>query len=136
MTFRTFAFNKPIWQKHVFNGVIKLFNGFSGNFAVSFKFSINSLRQFFVFRRIGRVIVIELHQKLCKISAMFFVHLINQGFWGNTLFFGAQHNRRTMRIIRTHIMHGMALHFLKTHPNIGLYVFDQMAEMDAAVSIR
>jgi hypothetical protein len=29
----------------------------------------------------------------------------------------------------------MALHLLEAHPDVGLDVFDQMAEMDAAVGI-
>jgi hypothetical protein len=29
----------------------------------------------------------------------------------------------------------MPLHFLETHPNVGLNVFHQMAEMDAAVGV-
>ena len=44
MAFWALAFNKTIRQKHVFYGVVKLFNRFSRNFSVGFEFFVNGLR--------------------------------------------------------------------------------------------
>ena len=48
MTFRAFAFNKTIRQKHVFDWVIKLFYCFSRNFSVGFQLFIDALRKLFI----------------------------------------------------------------------------------------
>ena len=41
-----------------------------------------------------------------------------------------------MRIISPYIVDFVATEPLKTHPNIGLHVFNQMADMDLAIGIR
>ena len=61
--------------------------------------------------------------------------LINELFGADPFFLSAQHDRRTMRIIGAHIMDLMTTHSLKAHPNIGLYVFHQMTNVDLAVGI-
>ena len=136
MALGALALDKAIRQEHLFDRVKKLLNGLGGNLAVFLELQVDIAGQLAVFRGIGRVVVIKLHQKSGKIHIVFGMYLGNQLFRRNALFFSAQHDGGAMRVIGTDIMHGMALHFLETHPDIGLDILHQMPEVNAAVGIR
>ena len=55
---------------------------------------------------------------------------------GNAFPVGLEHDRRAVRVVRANIITGVAALFLEAYPDVGLDVFDQMADMDRAVSIR
>ena len=48
---------------------------------------------------------------------------------------GRDHDRRAVRVVGADEMHLVALHALEAHPDVGLDVFDQMAEVDGAVGV-
>ena len=66
---------------------------------------------------------------------MFLVHAGDQRFRGDAFLFGAQHDGRTMRVVGTDICCIVADELLKTHPDIGLDIFDQMTQVDGPVSV-
>jgi hypothetical protein len=66
---------------------------------------------------------------------MFLPHASDQLLRGDAFFFGAQHDGRTVGVVGAHVVAAVALHFLEAHPDVGLDVFNQMTEMDAAVGI-
>lgn len=51
------------------------------------------------------------------------------------LFFGVQHDWRTMRVIGANKVHLMSLHPLESHPDISLDVLHHMADMESAVGV-
>ena len=48
---------------------------------------------------------------------------------------GGDHDRRAMRIVGTDEVHLMPAHLLKAHPDVGLDVFHDVANMELAVGI-
>jgi len=70
-----------------------------------------------------------------KIARMFAENALHQLLWCDAVFFGAQHDRRAVLVVGAAVMHFIALHALKAHPDIGLDIFDQMPEVDGAIGI-
>ena len=50
-------------------------------------------------------------------------------------FFSRDHDGRAMRIVRTHKVHRVPLHPLKTHPDVGLDVLHHVAHMERRVGV-
>ena len=50
-------------------------------------------------------------------------------------FFGSDHDGRAMRVVGTHKIDRVSLHTLKTHPDVRLYVFHHVADVEIAVGI-
>ena len=84
---------------------------------------------------IGGVVMIEADLKTVKVGLVFEPHTINQLLGRNAFLFGAKHHRRAVRVIRTDVVDLMLLHFLESHPDIGLDIFHQMSQMDAAIGV-
>ena len=70
-----------------------------------------------------------------KIPRMFAVHPGDQRFRGEAVLFGAQHDRRAVRVGGADVPALVAGHFLEAHPDVGLDVLDQMAKMNGAVGV-
>ena len=72
---------------------------------------------------------------------MLFPHAVDQLFRRQAFGFGAQHHRRAVGVVGADVMdfHGgpvvIHLHALKTHPDIGLDVLNEMAQMYGAIGI-
>ena len=47
----------------------------------------------------------------------------------------AQHDRRAVRVVGADVVDFVALHLLEAHPDVGLDVLDQVAEVDGAVGV-
>jgi len=94
------------------------------------------LSQLVIFRSIGRMPVVKADVKPVKIR------FAPSGDAGHKLLraqaglLGGDHDRRSVGIIRADEMHFMPAHALKAHPDIGLYVFHDVADMEAAIGIR
>jgi hypothetical protein len=50
--------------------------------------------------------------------------------------FGGNHDRRAVRIVGADEVHRVPLHALKPHPDVGLDVFHDVADVEIAVGIR
>ena len=81
------------------------------------------------------VIVVEIDMKTAEVAEVLTMHPGNQGFRRNALLFGAQHDWRAVRVVSTNVPAFVADHFLVAHPDVGLDVFDQMAQVNGAVGI-
>ncbi len=82
------------------------------------------------------MVLVEPDAELGEIGAVLFFHVGNQLFRRNAFLVGAQHDRRAMSIVGANIKAFVAALLLKTHPDVGLDVFDEMAEVNRAVGIR
>ena len=54
----------------------------------------------------------------------------------DALRFRLQHDRRAVRVVGAYEMQRMSLHPLKTHPDVGLDVLHDVADMKRAVGVR
>jgi hypothetical protein len=79
--------------------------------------------------------VIKADAKGFEVRLVRAVHAFDQLDLGHALLPRAQHNRRTMRVVRAHVRHVMPAQTLKTYPDIRLNVFDEMPDVDVAVGI-
>ena len=71
-----------------------------------------------------------------KVAQMLAMGFVDELLGRDALFLRAQHDGCAVGVIGADIMTlRVRLHFVKAHPNVGLDVFHQVAEMDAAVGI-
>ena len=49
--------------------------------------------------------------------------------------FGRNHDGRAVRVVRPHKVHRVALHALEPHPDVGLDVFHDVADVEVAVGV-
>ena len=66
---------------------------------------------------------------------MFFPDAGDQLLGRDAFALGAQHDGRAVGVVGADVMHFVALHALEAHPDVGLDVLDQMAEVDRAVGV-
>jgi hypothetical protein len=66
---------------------------------------------------------------------MLAMHAVDQLFRRDAFLLGAQHDRRAVRVVGADVPAFVAGHLLEAHPDVGLDVFDQMAEVDGAVGV-
>lgn len=129
------ALDEAIRQEHGFFRIEQLRDGADLDFAGLFETAIDHARQLAVLVAVGRVVVVEADVETGKIP------LVLLGDGGNHLFrrdphlLSLEHDGRAVGIVGTDEMHLMATHSLITNPDIGLYVFQHVAEMDGAVGI-
>lgn len=64
--------------------------------------------------------VVEVHQELGKVGAVFSLHVGDQLFRGDAFLFGTQHDGRTVGVVRADINALIAAMLLEAHPHIGL----------------
>ena len=135
------AFDKAVGQKHVFRGVEKLLNGFALNQRAALlgrnvaQVAVDLARQFVVLRGVGTVPVVKADVKAVQVL------LAPGGNVGHELlrrlarFFGGNHDGRPVGVVGAHKIDGMALHALKAHPDIGLDVLHDVADMEISVGV-
>ena len=89
-----------------------------------------------VFWTVSRIKAIKGDVKVGKIVLMLFVVAANELFRGNPRPPGIHFDGRAMGIIRAHVDDVLPCHFEEAHKDIRLDVFDEMTQVDTAVSIR
>ena len=135
MAFGAFAFDEAVGQEHLFFRVEKLLDDAAFDFAVGFQRAVNVLGKLFVFRGMGAVIIVVADEKTGEVGEVLFAHFGNHVFRRNALFLRGKHHGRAVSVVGAAVVAFVAAQFLEAHPNIGLDVFDHVAEVDAAVGI-
>ena len=64
-----------------------------------------------------------------------FCDLGDEGFGRLPGFLGGEHDRRAVRVVGADEMHLVPLHALEAHPDIGLDVFHDVADVERAVGV-
>ncbi len=100
-----------------------------------FQSQVDLARQLAVFFGVGRMEVVEVHQEIGKVGAVFSLHIGDQLFRRDAFLFGAQHDGRTVGVVRADINALIAAMLLEAHPHIGLDVLKHMAKMDGTIGI-
>lgn len=81
------------------------------------------------------MIVVETDLKCCEISPVFLGHAGNQLFRFDPFLACTQHDWCAVSVVSTDIDTLVAAHLLEAYPNVGLYVFHQMTDMDRAIGV-
>jgi len=66
---------------------------------------------------------------------MLTMYTLDQLLRRDAFLLGTQHDRRAVRVVGTDVPALVAGHLLEAHPDVGLDVFDQVAEVDGAVGV-
>ena len=66
---------------------------------------------------------------------MFGIDPLDQAFRRFARFLGLEHDRCAMGVIRADVVTFMAAHFLKAHPDVGLDVLHEVAQMNGAIGV-
>ena len=89
-----------------------------------------------VLRGMGRTEVVETDQHVGEIAPVFPVDALDQILRGDALGLRLQHDRRAVGVVGAHVIALVAAQLLEPHPDIRLYGFEQIPEMDRAVGVR
>ena len=81
------------------------------------------------------VVVVEGDAEGGEVAQVLAVHALDELLGGEAFLLGAQHDRRAVGVVRAHVMHRMTPHALVAHPDVGLDVAHQVAEVDVAVGV-
>ena len=73
--------------------------------------------------------------KAFEIVVVFFMDAVYELFGGDPLVFCANHYRCAVSVVGAEVKALIAAYFLKPHPDIGLEIFDEMADVDGAVCV-
>ena len=83
----------------------------------------------------GAAVVVEFDIEGGEVANMVFTHVGDEFFFAAAFLASSQHDRRTMRVVSAHIDDAMTTQLLKTHPDIGLDVLDQMPDVNLSVGV-
>ena len=132
---RAFALDEAVRQEHVLLGVEELLDGAALDQAVGLQVAVDRLRQLVVFHAVGAVPVVEGDVKTVQ------VRLAPGGDVGDELlrrdagFFRRNHDRRAVRIVGADEIHLVPAHALEPHPDVGLDVLHDVADVEIAVGV-
>ncbi|MCY1421529.1 hypothetical protein D9M71_371870 [compost metagenome] len=83
----------------------------------------------------GRVEVVEVHQEVGEVATVLGLDGGNQLLGGDAFLFGAQHDGRTVGVVRADIHALVAAMFLEAHPHVCLDVLEHMAKVNGTIGI-
>ena len=131
-----FTLDEAIRQEHLFNRVVILLDRANFDQAGFFQPGIDGVGVMPSLRCIGRIVVVEFDMKAVEITLVLMPGAVDQLLRRDAFLLRPQHDRRAVGVVGAAIETGVAAHFLEAHPDIGLDIFDQMAQMDAAIGVR
>ena len=84
---------------------------------------------------VGATVVVELDIELGEVPLVGRLHVGNELGFAVACLSGAYHDCRAMGIVGTKVTAIVAEKFLKSDPDIGLQILDQMANVDMAIGV-
>ena len=131
----TLAFDEAVRQKHVLFGVKKLGDDAGLDQPGGFQVAVNLLCQFVVFRSVGGVPVVKTDVKSVQIGLAPGGDVSHELLRRLAHFFGRNHDGRPVRVISADKVHVVVHHALVAHPDVGLDVFHDVADVEVAVGV-
>src|SRR5690554_2939572 len=135
LTFGTGALDETVGEEQPLDRIVHLFDIAGGDMALVAQPGIDQLAELAVLFGVRRVVVVEGDPEGGEVILMFPGDSLDQGFGGNALLLGAQHDRGAVGIVGAYIVALVANALLEAHPDIGLDVFQQVAKVDRAVGV-
>ena len=83
----------------------------------------------------SRVIIVEVDQKVGKVSGVLGLDVVDQLLRGNPFLLGAQHDGGAMGIIGADVNCLITAQFLEANPDVSLNVLKHVPQMDRTVGI-
>ena len=80
--------------------------------------------------------IIVAHQEMSPVSVVLRAYPSDQYFRSDALGFGTQHDGRPVCVGRANEVQFVALHALKSHPNVAIELIDDVADVQGAVGVR
>ncbi|VVM91438.1 hypothetical protein PS647_02842 [Pseudomonas fluorescens] len=133
--FRAGALDEAVGQEHFLFRVEVLGDRTRGDVPGVTQLQVDLARQLTVFFGVSGVEIVEVHQEVGKVGAVFSLDVGDQLFRGDAFLFRAQHDRRTVGVVGADIDALIAAVLLEAHPHIGLDVFQHMAEVNRTIGI-
>ena len=131
----TGALHEPVGQEHPALGVVELLHRAGEDQPRVLEARIDQLGTLAVFFRVGRVVVVVVDQETREVARVGLAHLLDQRFRRGALLLGLEHGRRAVGIVGADVGHLMAPQALETHPDVGLDVLEEVAQVDVAVGV-
>ena len=132
---RAGALDEAVGEEHADFFVVELLNIGGVDETGILQTAIDVLREFGVFRTFGAVPVIKVDVEVVEILLATGRDLGDKFLRRNALFARRNHDRGTVSVVSAYKMHVVAAHSLVAHPDVGLDVFQNVAEMEGAVCI-
>ena len=135
--FRTLALDVAVGQEHVFYRIVELFDRAGRDqLRVIAQATIDFLRQLMVLRAVGRMPVVESDVETVEILLATGRDFRDEFLWRDARFFSGDHDRRAMRVIGANEIYLMPAHAHEAHPDVGLDVLHDVADMEGTIRIR
>ena len=129
------ALDEAIGQEHFLVRIVILLDAARLDQTPGFQPLIDDAGKLSGFFRMSRIILVELNMKASEIPLMFLLHPGDQGFRRDPFLLSPQHDGCAVGIIGADIMAFMPAHLLEPHPDVGLNIFDEMAEVNGTVGV-
>ena len=129
------ALDVAIGQEHTLDRVKKLLDRSCLDQSFSTQLAVDVLGELMVFDGISRMPVVERDMKAIEVAGTLGSIARHQGLGRDALGLGLEHDGGAMGVICTDKMHGVASHAHGTHPDVGLDVLHDVADMKGAVGI-
>ncbi|MDT4865334.1 hypothetical protein FQZ97_1001300 [compost metagenome] len=135
MALGAFALDVAVGQEHALDRVVELLDGAGLDQALGLQRAVNVVRQRDVLGGVGGMPVVETDVEAVQVLRAFRGVAGDQRLRRDAFFFRLQHDRRAVRVIRTHEVHRVARHSHRTNPDIGLDVLHDVADVERSVGV-
>ena len=136
VAFGAFAFDEAVGQKHVLLGVEELLDGAGFDQACLLQVEVDLPSQRVVFGRVGAVPVVKRNVKAVQIRLAPGSNIGHKLLRRDACFFSGNHDGRAVGVVCADKIDLVPLHSLKPHPDIGLDVLHDVADVEIAIGIR
>ncbi len=133
---RALALDVAVGEEHLLHRVEVLFDRLRIGQARGLELPVDVLRQLDILGRIGRVPVIEADVEAREMLRPRRGDARDQRLRRHAFGFRLQHDRRAVRVVGTDEVHGVTLHAPEAHPDVGLDVLHDVADVKRSVRIR
>ena len=132
---RARAAHKTIGEKTPLDRVVQLFDFSLDHVPALAKFLPKQFAETARLRRIRASVIVELDAKSRKVGAVRLINLGDKFLFGHALFLRGDGDRRAVSVVGAKVATILPSKLLKSNPNVGTNVLDQMPDMNIAVGV-
>ena len=132
---RALALDVAVGQEHALDRVKELFDRALLDQAGGAQPPVDVLREEGVFRRVGRVPVVEANVKAIQVARPIGGDAGHQLLRCDALGLGFEHDGCAVSVVGTDEMHGVAAHALEAYPDVGLRVLHDVADVKGRIGV-
>ncbi|MNC24643.1 hypothetical protein D3C75_727030 [compost metagenome] len=132
---RAGALDEAVGQEHAFFRVEVLGHRTGGDVPGFTQARVDQARQLAVLFAVGGVEVVEVHQEVGEVAAVFGLDVGDQLFRGDAFLLGAQHDGRTVGVVGADVDALVAAQLLEADPHVCLDVLEHMAKVNGTIGI-